>query len=328
MAWADRGHYEGGGGRRGLFGRGGLGGGGGGFGGGMMGGRFDGAHMTLWLLAINFIVFVVDGILTTSARGHGLSFSHWGTFSLDAAVYRFQVWRFFTYQFLHSGFWHLFWNMLGLFFFGPLIERWWGSRRFLAFYLLCGVSGALFYLVLYPVLPWVAPGTQLVGASGSLFGILAAAAVIAPDMRVMLLFPPIPIAMRTLAMIFLGLAAFTVVVGGANAGGEAAHLGGALMGFVLTKWPSSLNFVGEGAMGRTGMGRIGAMGGVAGTSRKPGWREKRQRRRKEREAQRDAAEQAKVDRILAKVHEHGMHSLSEKEKRLLKRATDRQRRAS
>ncbi len=303
MAWADRGYY-GSGGRPGMLG-------------GAFGGRFDGARMTLWLLGVNFIVFAVDSILASSTRGHALSFSQWGHFSLDRAVHHYQVWRFFTYQFLHADFWHLFWNMLGLFFFGPLVERWWGSRRFLAFYLLCGASGALFYLVLYPVLPWTHPALPLVGASGSLFGILVAAAVVAPDMRVMLLFPPIPLSMRTLALVFLGLAVFTVLVGGANAGGEAAHLGGALMGFVLTKRPSLLNSI-----------DAGPAGGVFGAGpRKSGWRDKLVRRRRERAARRDAAEQAEVDRILAKVHDHGMHSLSEREKRTLKRATHRQRRA-
>jgi membrane associated rhomboid family serine protease len=297
MAWADRGHY--GSGRGGPFG---------GHSGGVFGGRFDGARITLWLLAINFLVFVFDGIFTGSARAGMLSLSAWGHFSLELAVHRLQVWRFFTYQFLHADFWHLFWNMIGLFFFGPLVERWWGSRRFLAFYLVCGVSGAFFYLLLYPILPWVGPGTALVGASGSLFGILAAAAVIAPDMRVMLLFPPIPMSMRTLAMVFLGIAAVSLLVGARNAGGEAAHLGGAIMGFVLVRRPGLLTLTSPQRQGATT------------------WSQRRAARRRDRQTRMAAAEQAEVDRILEKVHQQGIHSLTETEKRVLKRATDRQRR--
>lgn len=300
MAWADRGYY--GGARRG----GSLGGYGGG---GLLGGRFDGARITLWLLAVNFLVFVLDGILSGSARAGGLSPGYWGHFSLELAAQRWQVWRFFTYQFLHDGFWHLFWNMLGLFFFGPLVERWWGSRRFLAFYLVCGVSGAFFYLVLYPILPASDPGAALVGASGSILGILVAAAVIAPDMRVMLLFPPIPMSMRTLALMALGIAIVAVLVGADNAGGEAAHLGGAVMGFLLARLPGLLTWADRPRQGG------------------PGWSERRAMRRRQKQAQRDAAEQAEVDRILEKVHQEGIHHLTEREKRVLKRATDRQRRA-
>jgi membrane associated rhomboid family serine protease len=298
MAWADRG-YDGSG-RGGPFG--GYGGG------GAFGGRFDGARLTVWLLAANFLVFILDGIITGSTRAAALSPGYWGHFSLELAVQRWQVWRFFTYQFFHADFWHLFGNMLGLFFFGPLVERWWGSRRFLAFYLVCGISGAFFYLLLYPILPGVGPGTALVGASGSLFGILAAAAVIAPDMRVMLLFPPIPMSMRTLAMLFLGIAALSLLVGARNAGGEAAHLGGAIMGFVLVRRPGLLTLTSPGR--QTG----------------PSWSQRRTARRLERQARRDAVEQAEVDRILEKVHNQGIHSLSEQEKRVLKRATNRQRR--
>jgi hypothetical protein len=132
--------------------------------------------------------------------------------------------------------------------------------------------------------------------------------VIAPDMRVMLLFPPIPMSMRTLAMLFLGIAALSLLVGARNAGGEAAHLGGAIMGFVLVRRPGLLTLTSPGR--QTG----------------PSWSQRRTARRLERQARRDAVEQAEVDRILEKVHNQGIHSLSEQEKRVLKRATDRQRR--
>ena len=66
----------------------------------------------------------------------------WGYFSVTEGIHRFQIWRWLTYQFLHHDFWHLLFNMIGLYFFGPLMERWWGSRRFLGFYLMCGFSAA------------------------------------------------------------------------------------------------------------------------------------------------------------------------------------------
>jgi membrane associated rhomboid family serine protease len=140
--------------------------------------------------------------------------------------------------------------MMALYFFGPLVEYYLGARRYLAFYLLCGMAGGAAYLLLWAVgahaqdprwILIVDPRTPLVGASAGIFGILIAAARIAPDARVMLLFPPIPMRLRTLAWVLLGLAAYTVIFHGANAGGQAAHLGGAAVGAVLIQFPRALN---------------------------------------------------------------------------------------
>jgi hypothetical protein len=118
---------------------------------------------------------------------------------------------------------------------------------------------------------------------------------------------------RTLAWILVGLSAFLVMVGGGNAGGDAAHLGGAGLGFVLVRFSGLLDFTQRLRFG--GSGR---------------WRrlqQQRQRRRLERQNRVVLAEEAEVDRILAKVKEHGLHSLTSGEKKTLQRATERQRRA-
>ena len=303
MSWQDR-----------DYNRGGYGGGpsgGGGFG-GAIGGRLAGARVTFWLIIINFVVLLVNGILTHSTRGDAFSPEHWGNFNITQAIYHLQLWRWVTYQFLHDGFFHFLFNMIVLFFFGPQMEAWWGSRRYLAFYLICGTCGAFFYTLLafVPGLLDVTAGTGMVGASGSVFGILIGCAVLYPHQRIMLLFPPIPMTMRTLSLVVLGIAVLSLVVGSANAGGEAAHLGGAILGFVLVKNPRFLGFAEH----------IGT-----------GWFKQVTLRRLQRKAQRQRrvmdAEQAEVDQILDKVREQGMHSLTTAEKRKLKRATDRQRRA-
>lgn len=272
--------------------------------------RLSGHSVVTWLLAINFIVFVLDAILTGSTRGTALSPSYWGNFNFEQGVAGFQLWRWFTYQFIHAGFFHVTFNMLGLYFFGPMMERWWGSKRFLAFYLMCGASGAVLYSLL-GLVPDLLPGGNLgtlVGASGSLYGILAACAVLFPQHRVMLLFPPIPMSMRTLALVFLGLAALSLIAGSPNAGGEAAHLGGAALGFLLVKFPASLTWA----------DRIRRPQRPAADS----WSGKLH---KQRDA--EAKEDAQVDRILDKVREHGLQSLTKSEKGILLRATERHRRS-
>ena len=273
--------------------------------------RMPKGSVVMWLMGINCVVLVLDGILADNrwARGSQGPLSEWGCFSIEKAVQQWQVWRWLTYQFIHGGFWHLVGNMIVLYFFGRMLEAWWGSRRFLAFYLLCGASGAVVFslLAMVPGLLNVSSDTPMVGASGSVFGILVGCAVLYPRQRVMLLFPPIPMSMRTLALIFLGIAALSVIVGSRNAGGEAAHLGGAALGWLLVRRPNWLNFA-------NGFG-----GSIANAQLK------RLQRKAQRQRQKVEDAEAQVDKILDRVREHGLQSLSPREKKILKNATERKR---
>ena len=269
-----------------------------------------------WLIIINVVVFLLDAILTGSQRASALSPSLLGNFNVEQGVYGFQLWRWITYQFLHGGLLHIFFNMLALFYFGPMIENYLGSRRFVAFYLLSGLSGAVLFSLIVIFMPGLifpagAPGTivPLVGASGSVFGVLIAAACIAPRQRIMLLFPPIPMELRTFAYVFIGLAALALLAGSHNAGGEACHLGGAAVGYLFIKRPRLLSWA----------------DGFAGGFRR--WKDRRRQRKLEREEEKHVAQEAEVDRILAKVKEHGLHSLTDREKKTLQRATEDKRRA-
>jgi membrane associated rhomboid family serine protease len=113
--------------------------------------------------------------------------------------------------------------------------------RYLVFYLLCGCAGGIGYIVLSQLGLFIStPFVPLIGASAGIFGVLVAAAMIAPDATVLLIFPPIPIKLKTIAWIFIGLAVFTVFFNGHNAGGQSAHLGGALAGYLLIQFPQVL----------------------------------------------------------------------------------------
>ena len=158
--------------------------------------------VTMWLIVINFAVALIDSILVrwlgvyyvvelpwTQIPFPPLNF--WGHFSVALAIFHGQVWRFLTFQFLHAGLMHLVVNMLMLYFFGPLVEAYLGRRRFLAFYLICGVAGPVAYMLLWAVSSASTMNlihtsyVPLVGASAGLFGILVAAAQIAPDATVL-----------------------------------------------------------------------------------------------------------------------------------------------
>lgn len=304
MSWRDRDYSRDP--EAGMGFRGGRGGGriGGGF-----AGRLGGASVVTWLLGINCVIFLLDGIFADSSRAPSLAPVLWCYFSIDKAVHEFQVWRWLTYQFVHDGFFHLLFNMVALFFFGPMMERWWGSRRFLAFYLLCGACGAIVYslLTLVPGLLLAGPDSWMRGASGSIYGILIGCAVLFPHQRVMLLLPPIPMSMRTLALVLLGIVFLSLAAGAENAGGEAAHLGGAALGFLLVRMPNLLNFA-DGLGGSLTQLKLKSL-----------------QRDAQRKRQKSEADEAAVDKILDKVREHGLQSLSAREKKILKNATDRKR---
>ncbi len=145
---------------------------------------------------------------------------------------RFMPWQPFTYGFLHADIWHLFFNMLGLWMFGSELEMLWGARRYSQFLLACVLAAAVCQAVVG--LLGLASGPTI-GASGALYGLLMASAILFPNRVVMPLFPPIPMKQRTFVMVFGGLELFQ---GLAGFGGVAhfAHLGGMLGGWLLMRY--------------------------------------------------------------------------------------------
>jgi membrane associated rhomboid family serine protease len=226
-------------------------------------GHFNAWSVTTWLIVVNAVVFFLDGILrrahapamqpdgfggyeAVSAYDLVGPLQQWGYFSTLQAVNHLQVWRFFTFQFLHASPGHLIGNMIGMYFFGPIVEAYLGRRRYLGFYLLCGCSGAVVYTLLYFLGPLDEPNgdiATLVGASAGIYGVLVAAAMLVPDVTIVLLFPPIPVQLKYLALIMVGVAAYSAFSSSHNAGGEAAHLGGAALGYLLIRYPHALDLL-------------------------------------------------------------------------------------
>ena len=272
-------------------------------------GRLAGAPVVKWLLIVNLGVFAVALLL--DFREASVEF---GKFTIREGIGGVQVWRLITFQFLHGDFGHLLFNSIAIYFFGAFVEQQLRSRAFLVFYLLCGVAGALGYAALVSVSD-AYRDVGVVGASGGIFGILVVAAMIAPDMRVQLLFPPVTLTMRLMAILMLGWGLLVVFTGGRNAGGEAGHLGGALAGFLLWKVPVLRGLLAN-------LSRPGGRG--------PGKRlafpiritksEKRYEKKLRPKSSVSGAEAGEVDRILDKINEHGLQSLTAEERELLARA--------
>jgi membrane associated rhomboid family serine protease len=194
------------------------------------------------LLVINFLFWLASVVLPGAANidvNTALGLHYWQ--SKD-----FHAYQLLTYMFQHASFDHIFFNMFGLFMFGPVLEQVWGSKRFLFFYIFTGVGAALTQEVMWSISIYPQIGSAItninfggiepltVGASGAIFGILLAFAMVFPDAKMMLLFLPIPIKAKyfvpvyALIELFMGVASFS----GDNVA-HFAHLGGALFGLIL-----------------------------------------------------------------------------------------------
>lgn len=142
----------------------------------------------------------------------------------------FSPYQFVSHMFMHSGVGHLLFNMMSLFFLGPYVERFLGSKKFLILYLASGFGAIAAHLI---VAHYLQDFTPVVGASGAVYGVLLAFALLFPDVKLMLLIPPIPVKAKWLA---LGLIAFDLYNGvrGSDTGiAHFAHLGGAVTGLLL-----------------------------------------------------------------------------------------------
>lgn len=250
-----------------------------------------------------------------------------GHFSTYMGFQRLEVWRLITFQFLHGGFLHIAFNMLGLWMFGRVVEDHLGRKKYLAFYLICGICGGLMYLILnglgtifarqgWPIIPGlldISTTTPLVGASAGVFGVIMACAFFEPNVRVQLLFPPVPMRMKVFAYCYVGLAIIMVIWGTSNAGGEAAHVGGAIAGYFFSRNSHLLldffDVVGDSRKSP----RLAKSKSVADKVLRPA---------KAEFSQKEQAIFAEVDRILAKQRAEGVQSLTNAEKETLKKATD------
>jgi membrane associated rhomboid family serine protease len=203
----------------------------------------------------------------------------------------YELWQLITYQFIHADTWHLLMNMIALYFLGPSLERYWGWRHFMIFYLACGVAGGLAFLGLGS---FVHSSVPIIGASGAILGVLGACAVLFPEIVLILVFFPVPI--RVAALLFGAIYVLNVLQTRDLA--DACHLAGLATGLV---WVWAVPAVRRRVFTRR---------------RKGQW---------EKLLDEERADQELVDRILAKVHREGMQGLTWRERRALRQATARQR---
>ena len=186
---------------------------------------FDLPPVTQGIIIANVLVFLLE--LTLGNNSLISAFALWPLGS------QFLPWQIFTYAFLHGSVTHLLFNMFAVYMFGADMERVWGGRRYLTYYLVCVVAAALSQLLVSSATGAYYP---TVGASGAVFGLLLAFARYFPERQIMLLIPPIPLPAKLFVVLY-GALELVLGVTGTQAGvAHFAHLGGLAGGFLLMRY--------------------------------------------------------------------------------------------
>ena len=192
-----------------------------------------------WLMITNAAVFVVLGLggQLFTLGGYPLRYLFNYYLGLMPLNHGFYPWQLITYQFMHADFWHLLFNMFfGLWMFGMEVEHTWGSRKFLIYYLMCGVFAGVTQLLLAPIFEPTSIVDQFgraiptIGASGAVYGVLLAFGMLFPDRYIFIYFL-LPIKAKYFVAGLIVLGVFSI--GGASNVANLAHLGGALAGYIF-----------------------------------------------------------------------------------------------
>jgi len=201
--------------------------------------RFSNFSLTTQLIIVNIFCFILFFILIST------NILSWDYIAINPSniLNGLYLWTFLTSMFMHGGFFHLFVNMLSLFFVGTLIERILGKKRFFWFYVLAGLFSGL----LFVVSPYLFPqdlNTYAVGASGALFGLVGLLVLLTPNLPVYIMFIPIPIKMKYAARGMLVLLWLISITAGLPIG-NIAHLGGLIFGLgygliLVNKFPNKI----------------------------------------------------------------------------------------
>ena len=273
-----------------------------------------------WLLITNTAVFLLLGMGGRMFTFDGMPLEIFFTYYLGLLPlgHGFYLWQLITYQFMHANFTHLLYNMFGLWMFGMEVEHVWGSRRFLGFYLVCGVAAGISQLILAPLLEPTSvvsvsgAGIPTVGASGAVYAVLVAFGMMFPDRYIYLYFLlPVKAKYFIFGLIALGV----LSIGDQGTIANLAHLGGAAAGYVYVLYVAR-RFPFQGLVDQLGR-----------------WLNSKRFRRSE-EPYREVVDakvfdinerpkteqelnQMKIDEILDKISRGGYQSLTEEEKKVL-----------
>jgi membrane associated rhomboid family serine protease len=269
------------------------------------------------LLIINGVVFLIQMLGQNLLIGNMTVENYLiKYFALIPIGYGFLPWQLITYQFMHGGFGHIFFNMFALWMFGVEIENLWGSKKFLIFYLSCGVAAGLAQLFVTPMLSEAVAPT--IGASGAIFGVLIAFAMLFPDRYIYLYFF-IPVKAKYLIAFMILIEFFAVDSASSNVA-HLAHLGGALAGFIYIMYDRKSAISGGSFFGSSSNSNK-IKNPFSGMSNPFSKKDENIQDAKfyeiKDENKHNDVSQKDIDAILDKISQSGYQNLSDREKRIL-----------
>ena len=275
------------------------------------------------LLIINVLAFLATLVLQS---GSGIDLNN----ILGLHFFRasdFRIYQLVTYMFMHGGFTHLFFNMFALWMFGVVVEGVWGPRKFLFYYIACGIGAGImqemaqFVDEAFVVMGKIADqlnALTTVGASGAIYAILLAFGMIFPENKIFIFPIPIPIKAKWFVMGYAALELFQAMAGTGGNVAHLAHLGGMIFGFFMIRYwqrHPSHDF-----SQRRGPNAFEKMKDFYERHSQPTPKSPREETRTESDwdyNKRKKAEQDEVDRILDKIRKSGYDSLTREEKQRL-----------
>jgi len=274
------------------------------------------------LLIINILTYLA----TVLIEPKGIDLAFWGGLHFFGSPY-FEIYQIVTYQFLHGSFTHLFFNMFALWMFGCVIERVWGPRKFLIYYLACGIGAGLCQELVQFLM---GSYSLTIGASGAVYGILLAFGMTFPEERIFIFPLPIPIKAKWFVAIYAAIELYSAVHSAGDGVAHMAHLGGMLFGYLLIRYwqrhPSIDYDLGSGKQFFDNMKRRSASSGDwfknFSQHKTTSQQQQSSTRTNSREADmeynaRKQQRQAEIDAILDKIRKSGYDSLTKDEKQRL-----------
>lgn len=273
------------------------------------------------IIAVNVVVYIIvnlgDVLMRLFNFPEGMvsdTVSDWVSVPSSLSVLLTRPWSLITYCFYHERFFHILFNMLWLFYMGGLFTEYLGEKKVLPLYIMGGLCGALLFILFYNVFPYFSSqvdSSVAIGASASVLAITIAIATLLPDYEVALFIPTWRVKLKYIAIALFIIDLLSIT--GNNAGGNIAHIGGALVGFIFTKQLQKGNDI-TAFLQRFFQWLSGLFAGrstIRVVHRKSDEQFKSQKN----------ANQQVIDKILDKISRSGYASLSNEEKEILFKAS-------
>ena len=297
--------------------------------------RPNNAHIQL--IIINVVVFVVFGLVQlilnfSPMRGFDIQ-REWLGIPLQFSEFITRPWSLITYMFAHDGLFHILFNMLWLYWFGRILSEYLGGAKVINLYILGGLAGALVYLTIYPTVLQLLTGMEdisnvnatMIGASAGVFAVVFGATTLMPNYTIFLLFLG-PVRLKYIAL--FSLIMVLLQLDGPNSGGELAHLGGILMGYIYVK--QLQNGLDLGKWVQSTLAFFGSLF-TPKSNIKVSYKKEKAASTSHRKTQTysgtvdssESTDQDEIDAILDKISEKGYESLSKEEKQKLFNASKR-----